>query len=206
MSVELRTDYNELDSMYDLFDFEKKCTKPGIMCKSCDTLVMCTGIEGEYEETVLQTCDTKEKEYCLINKCSKDPNPLCSTTVQGSFQCTATGMFPDPYNCNIYHICAKKTEEVKGSPIYDNADYYYAAMKCDDGYGYDPVSTYCKNPLKNKLCPDKLPVPVCKELGQSGALTNPSIYYICISGSSGTYVPELHLCPHGKKFIGGKCY
>lgn len=199
MSVELGTDNNELDSMYELFDFQKECTKPGMMCKSCEKLVMCIESEGKYEEMDLQTCS--EEQTCLNNECSEDPNPLCPTGAQESFKCRATGMFPDPYNCNIYHICIQKSDQV--TPNDQDTQF---AMKCDDGYGYDPVSTYCKNPLKNGVCPDKLPVPVCKELGQSGALINPSIYYICIFGSSGTFVPELYLCPHGKKFIGGRCY
>lgn len=204
MSVELGTDNNELDSMYELFEFEKECTKPGMMCKSCKKLVMCIESEGKYEEMDLQTCS--KEQTCLNNECSEDPNPLCHTGDQGSFMCTATAMFPDPYNCNIYHICAKKSEAVNDNRDESNVDYYHAAMKCDDDYGYDPVSTYCKNPLKNNACPDKLPVPTCQKLGQSGALINPSIYYICRLTDSNTLEPELGLCPHGKKFIGGRCY
>lgn len=166
------------------------CTTSGTLCKDCGHLVQCVEEGDGFTEIPLETCDTKNGEYCYNDQqCSKEFNPACSPSLK--FKCTASGVFPDPVNCKAYHYCVSK----------DDSDHNYVQTDrvCTDDYGYDMVTTYCDKKLTNKKCPtDPLPCPKCTNVGQSGPLENKSIWYICIRDNNNVLVPELHLCPNGK--------
>lgn len=142
-------------------------------------------------------------------------------------------MFPDPYNCKKYHICAaepkvsqpttikptterlttilttRNTSNIKlarsdhpfGDPIYVD----HAAV-CDEGYGYDPLTTFCKIKLKNNECASAS-IQSCTQVTLPRALPeNPAIYYACVKlTTTDGYHPKFYKCPHGEHFGNGSC-
>lgn len=81
---------------------------------------------------------------------------------------------------------------------------YHAIFTCPAGLAYNMMTTYCS--VKVATCPiNSPPCPQCKTVGQTGALANKSIWYLCKKTSNGAIVPELHLCPNGKLYNGKIC-
>lgn len=156
------------------------------MCKTCDTLVRCVQEEGGLAEYVVEKCNTTAGDYCYRDsECSSKFNPTCSVT-NYTFLCTATGVFPDPFDCKKYYYCIKSNETFLK---YD--------FSCGSNWTYNMISTYCD--IQQESCPfeeDKLPCPICGTAGQSGPLENRSIWYLC-TDKNGTLIPDLHLCANG---------
>lgn len=166
------------------------------MCKNCNTLVRCIEDESGLIEVPVKTCDKTKGEYCYQDKeCSNAFNPECQNT-NYSFTCTSTGVFPDPFNCKKYYYCVR-TNATKPVSKFE--------FMCGDDWGYNMVTTYCDKPVKN--CPENSrPCPACKNGGDSGALENKSIWYLCITDPvTNQTLPQLHLCPNGKWYDGTGC-
>lgn len=174
-----------------------KCEKPGRFCNGCSLLVDCIDGEEGLEENIVEECNIKEGVFCYKDKeCSTVFNPTCVTDYK--FKCTAQGMFPDPFDCKGYHICAKEAPNV-----IDIKDH---SWQCKGNYSYNMLTTYCDVKLKNDACPDApIVTPVCTKVGQKGPLLNKSIWFNCLKTKSGAHYPELHLCANGKWFNGTQC-
>lgn len=182
----------------DLYEDDlRNCTEEGLMCKSCKQVALCISDgEGGFKQVDTETCDSEKQQTCKNAKCTTEANPSCVEEISIAFPCTSKGVFPDPYNCKKYYICC-----VEGNTRDVN--------NCDKDHAYDPVTTYCKTPLKNQTCTE-LSVPKCTKPGQLDALVkNKSIYYICQmktteAGQSILY-PVQYLCPNGKSFVNNRC-
>lgn len=170
-----------------------KCSKPGDSCKSCNQTKVCVDL-GNYEfiEIDGEYCEVDKNEFCLKGKCTNGTNPYCPPGEKPNFPCKLVGVFPDPFDCQVFHICCDKT---------GNSTQH----SCPEKYGYDPLTTYCKIRLPTNLCPDTPPVPICTKSGERGAiLTNKTIYYICTK-IKGVLYPVQYLCPNGKIFVVDTC-
>lgn len=166
-----------------------RCTKPGLTCKDCQTLILCLYENGELIEEVIENCNNGF--YCNVNSCSETPPRECQTT---DFKCKSIdGVFPDPADCAQYHYCVSENDKLKEKPF---------THKCTDDYQYNSLTTYCDKKMVNNTC-NGYPVPICNTVGQVGGLKeNPSIYYICKPYGAGSDIlyPFLYICEHGKKY------
>lgn len=169
------------------------------MCKSCKELVQCVPLgDGKFQTIHLQDCDTSKGITCLKKQCSNETNPRCNNQQVPPFVCSHTGMFPDPYDCKKYHMCAQAEDTITGKTVPP------IDLKCLDNYGYDPVTTYCKVSLPGGNCPENPPVPTCKQAGESAGINETSIYYICLYDKD-VLLPHLYMCPHGKHYVNYEC-
>lgn len=158
---------------------------------------------GVFEENIVQKCKTPD-ETCLLDRCALEPNPKCPAPNGSMFVCTGTGVFPDPFDCSSYHVCIEKSQIISDENVPVND--LYAAVKCPENWGYNPVTTYCDKRLSDGFCPEAPPIPTCQAIGNIGAITGTSIYYICTTDNNGVLRPILHMCPHGNVIDGnGKC-
>lgn len=173
-------------------NYTAECTKPGPLCTDCETLVHCVQeSNGEFDVIELEKCG--EGTTCLTNVCTNAPNPNCLTT-EFKFTCTGNGVFPDPYDCKKYHYCAVDHIAAGTAGL--------TTLECEEHFAYDPVTTYCKNKLADNCL--NFPVPICAKVGQTGALVNKSIYYICVR-KDGKLYPNLYICPNGKVYENSVC-
>lgn len=84
--------------------FECPVGKGGLFCADdCRTRALCTGVAMPM---LNQTCASvnPKQPYCVNNACTATADladPKCAV----AFVCTASGTFPDPADCTIYHTC-----------------------------------------------------------------------------------------------------
>lgn len=163
------------------------CKKPGYKCLSCNALVLCVGVSGGFQTIPVLNGTCTEGLVC-------DDGAGCVASqycTHGTFECSDEGYFPDPYDCQLYHVCMLKgglmTHEVRSCEIYNNA--------------YIPLTGQCGGSIWSTYCTDR-PIPRCKQHFEVGVLpTNPNIYYVCIANEvTKTIAPKLLKCPGGKVF------
>lgn len=172
-----------------------KCTKPGEICKNCNQTKVCIDLGGgDFDELDGDECDIENKEYCLNGNCTNATNQHCPPREQPAFPCKSIGVFPDPFDCQVFHVCCE-----------DEANSSSSIHNCENKFAYDPLTTYCKIPLSSNICPERPPVPTCTRSGERGALTmNKTIYFICTK-INGVLYPVQYLCPNGRYFVGDQC-
>nr|CAD7202726.1 unnamed protein product [Timema douglasi] len=177
------------DAWLGVSDEEVICTKAGYSCSSdCSYVQLCvqTG-DDSYDGYNVESCDPG-KTSCdgSTHKCASDAGS-CPGAVE-DFTCNTLGMFPDPYNCSVFHVCAAS----------GGAD---SPQACPSPYAFNALNGACDT----RICSSQ-PVPKCSKLGQTGTVGgNPAIYYVCIPGTSGGIRPELYRCPHGRYTGAGIC-
>ncbi|GLV40782.1 uncharacterized protein CBL_13715 [Carabus blaptoides fortunei] len=132
----------------------KDCDQPGIMCTNCTNSVYCVDVGGKFQSIPIETCLAGSS--CSQGFCTNETNPLCVGGSRVSFTCNDIGMFPDPFDCKVYHVCSEIGTDLK-------------EFSCSAKYAYDPISTYCKIQIPNG-CPAIPPVPYCLKIGQTGPL------------------------------------
>lgn len=176
---------------------EWKCVNPGIQCKSCDIAMNCMDIGAADLIEIDTPCPSGQT--CNAGQCTDKPNFECSGASDVAFPCTAVGVFPNPSSCRSYFVCIKDGEKT----------FKPSKTECVGDYAYDPITTYCKFPIaKNGTCPVASSVPLCQTLGQTGALSNKSIFYICLkidATKPNVLYPKLFLCANGKTYANGRC-
>lgn len=164
------------------------------MCKDCSKLVKCVEESNGFTEVPVEDCNTENEEYCFNDsQCSTSFNTHCTPDYE--FKCTATAFFPDPVDCRVYHICVKVAQNT----------FKHNVFRCNEPYAYNMKRTYCDHKLKENRCPENLPVPECSYDGQTGALENESIWFICKKDNSNHLIPELQLCPNAQFYNGTAC-
>ncbi|XP_053659194.1 uncharacterized protein LOC128708258 [Anopheles marshallii] len=152
------------------------------ICDSCTSRRPCFGTQ-EIEATF--TCGTGL--FCIegtaTDRCSPTPSEACITSsASSSFTCTATGVFPDPNNCNYYHVCLAISES---SSVY----------RCPPGYVFDVVTSSCIRQLSAANC-----VTVTCPVGAPRYVlygTSRVYYAVCNGASLPTQVLR---CPNGALF------
>ncbi|EFA07893.1 uncharacterized protein LOC660437 [Tribolium castaneum] len=174
----------------------KNCTKPGPFCETCSSLVACVqDSDGSWTKNPLAKCDLPSR--CVSGVCTTVEEPFCWGTADLEFPCKSVGAFPDPFYCNKFVLCVKEGARLKP---YLN--------ECPPGFGFDIKTDLCDSELGDGQCPETLPVPICTQAGQSGALDGkPAMYYICEQYSEVKKVlyPVLDVCPGAQVYEEYQC-
>ncbi|XP_046996790.1 putative protein TPRXL [Schistocerca americana] len=148
----------------------------------CRTVLLCMG--GSIAPTVLETCDPPSVCSAEERRCST--NTTTCSPPETSVACNAVGVFPDPNDCTVYHMCIKTGANS-------------TRVECDGGWAYDPLTATCRLKPTDSVCTD-LPL-TCTELRESNVVpANPSIYYVCVQDKNGKLVPNLYKCEHGENY------
>ncbi|EAU77177.1 uncharacterized protein LOC120902773 [Anopheles arabiensis] len=152
------------------------------ICDSCTSRRPCFGTQ-EIETTF--TCGTGL--FCIegtaSDRCGPTPSDVCVTSTESRpFTCSASGLFPDPNNCQNYHVCLAASES---STVYT----------CPPGYVFNIVTTSCIRQISAANC-----VTVsCPVAVPSYVLYGTSrVYYVVCDGVN--LPTEVLRCPNGALF------
>ncbi|XP_055532646.1 uncharacterized protein LOC129722865 [Wyeomyia smithii] len=108
------------------------------VCANCTHIAVCVGSNSP------RSCPNS-RPYCNTlgegDACLATPDPLyneCSHSPSG-ITCTSRGFFPDPIDCQKYHICASNS---------GTSDVYH----CPDGYMFNLDTLVCERKTENSTC------------------------------------------------------
>ncbi|KAF5285369.1 hypothetical protein FQR65_LT13259 [Abscondita terminalis] len=202
--LEYWVDYRDvqLENIPRLENISSYCTKPGLQCADCKTIILCRQVGSSLVGTQYETCEGQET--CDAATCVAVPNINCAGV---GYTCgVVEGMFPDPLECKSFHYCIPK----QGDPPPGSNNkaepptLEHHKSTCKGNYYYNALTTYCDKPLPaNQSCPISS-IPKCAKNGQTGAVReNPTIYYICtpVTTQWGRVLyPMLDACDHGRKY------
>jgi len=130
-------------------------------------------------------------------------NPDCDPYKDIKFDCLTVGVFPDPGDCRVYHVCARKMPEDEGEV------FTYTKVICEgpqNEYGFNPKTGLCDKKLTNRRC-DTYPI-LCPGAGSFALTANSVFYYECLKhqNSPGDWrYPFQKRCLNGKKYTGNDC-
>lgn len=147
---------------------------------------------GIWNSYPIKTCDIDNGFFCNLREgdCSNSTS-ICSDVAQ-TFTCTSEGMFPDPFNCQKYHMC-----------VLFNEVYALESRTCPGITAYSAASGDCSATITDVVCTDVQFS--CENVGDTGAWPgNSNIFYICVH-TNGQYHPQLHRCTPGYYFENGTC-
>lgn len=170
----------------------ENCTKPGKICDGCAKVYECIQIGNGFIIMALDDCPQGTTCLQASGSCTTNHNPDCDEDIVGyRFVCRQPGLFPDAFNCQLYHMCV---------PGADAVDPVSIPLKCEKEFYYDSRTTLCRKPFVGGDCPD--PVPACKSSGEVGVLaSNPALYYICArEGSSTSNYPQIFACASNQEY------
>lgn len=170
---------------------------PGYICESCDRLSICLKRSNGWETLLVEACDTDNGFYCnaLEESCS-NATGACNPALL-AFRCTSAGIFPDPFDCQAYHVCYKVGNNFVSGDLH-----------CGTGAAFHPGTGDCSLKIEDKICTDFRYE--CTRAGDAAAWPmNSNIFYICVieiddKGIRHLY-PNLYRCPPNEVFDGSKC-
>ncbi|XP_063709334.1 uncharacterized protein LOC134837872 [Culicoides brevitarsis] len=169
----------------------------GFVCIGCDLLATCVKQHDKWEAIPVELCDTSAGYSCnmIEGSCSNKTGP-CKPINNGAFSCTSAGTFPDPFDCQSYHVCYKNGNQMISIDI-----------TCDAGVAFNPFTGDCSLTLNAEVCHKE--GFSCKKAGDMGPwLHNPNFFYICKadfeSGEKIIY-PELYKCEPNSSFVKDEC-
>jgi len=172
---------------------------PGFVCMDCSILARCVFRNNGWDTVPLEVCDAGQNLFCHANeqRCSSNPGPCNPGGGQGggNFACTSAGVFPDPFNCQMYHMCFPSGPAMIAVNIL-----------CGGNYAFNPITNDCSLNLNNPVCQGNQFT--CNNVGDMGPWPlNPNIYYICMAenGPNRVLFPTLFRCQVGHIFRGGQC-
>ena len=147
----------------------------------------------------MEICDASKGLFCnpTEGRCSTATGPCNPIGQAGRFVCTSEGVFPDPYNCQMYHMCSQRAESTMVA----------ANAVCGENSAFDPATSGCNLNTASEVC--TVPQFTCQNVGDMGAWpANPSIYYICMANTIDGIrfvFPNLYRCDMGQVFNGRDC-
>ncbi len=170
----------------------------GLICQSCDLIATCVKVNNIWMTVPVERCDMDEGFYCNLNAqgCSNATGPCHPIGFEGNFACTSEGVYPDPYDCQKYHMCYKAGSTLVSANIDCGADKAFSAATGDCSLYIN--STTCINRQYD-----------CTNAGDSKSWPgNLNIFYICkarIDNSQRILYPTLYRCASGEVFNGRNC-
>lgn len=170
----------------------------GLICQSCNLLARCIKMDGHWQTIPVETCNTDEGFYCNVNSkgCSNETGPCHPLGFEGNFACTSEGVFPDPYDCQKYHMCYRAGHTIVAANIECGGDRAFSAATGD-----------CSLTLNDDVCHSRQYL--CNDSGDSMAWSsNRNIFFICKATSEHgqrTLFPALYRCASGEVFDGHDC-
>ncbi|KAB0794117.1 hypothetical protein PPYR_13737 [Photinus pyralis] len=117
---------------------------------------------------------------------------------EASFECRTSGMYPDPFDCNRYHHCARHGNDGD----WNKTPLEHFSDTCNCGYAYNSRTTFCDISIRNNGTCNNNPITTCEHPGQNGRMEhNPSLYFICqYHHQNGQLYPFMYACEHGRKY------
>ncbi|XP_049828112.1 uncharacterized protein LOC126267187 [Schistocerca gregaria] len=175
-----------------IFNPQVVCTAPAkVICSTdCKQVMVCLGnTTGGYTPSVVATCPTTGSTRCSAEQaaCVAQEDSECHPPVAASrFPCNSVGSFPDPYDCQTYHICTA-------------AGGVSQTATCSGTTAYNPLRADCSLSTSYLVC-TRGPIKPCSQLGQVGVVPeNQAIYYICTQNGDEIF-PEMYRCTGNEIF------
>ncbi|XP_075160751.1 uncharacterized protein LOC142233635 [Haematobia irritans] len=171
---------------------------PGPICESCDLLATCVKHSTGWVNIPVETCDTQNGFYCnsLLGRCSNDTGPCHPFSAEGNFPCTSHGIFPDPYDCQKYHMC-----------YFVGPTLVSASVECGGDKAFNPATGQCSLTLAHSICQKQQFI--CHNAGDANVWPlSSNIFYICKASSNQDeriLYPTLYRCDDGEVFDGYYC-
>lgn len=168
----------------------------GYICVGCDLLGLCINRNGNWETIIVDTCDTLNGHVCnaVVGACTNVTGP-CNPNL-GAFICTSPGIFPDPFDCQVYHVC-----------FHSGNNLISMDLECSDKTAFNPQTGDCSLEATPEFC--NVYAWTCERPGDMGPWRmNANIFYICIAADSPSgrvLFPQLYRCPALQIFDGEQC-
>lgn len=170
----------------------------GLICQSCEMMASCLIINGEWHTVPVERCNTKDGFYCNLGQrgCSNKTGPCMPAGFEGNFACTSEGVFPDPYDCQRYHMCYTAKSAIVSANI-----------ECGSDKAFSTTTGDCSKNINDTVCTK--PQYTCLYSGDSGSWPgNRNIFYICkalVYQGQRIYFPTIYRCGPGEVFNGRDC-
>lgn len=171
----------------------------GLICQSCHLLARCVRINGEWQTKPVELCNEGAGEFCNVaaRGCSNATGPCNPIGYEENFPCTSAGVFPNPYDCQKYHMCYRVG--------HTNVS---AKLECGQDRAFSAATGDCSLSLNDSVCTQ--PQYQCHDSGEIRAWPgNSNIFYICHAMRTETghriLIPTLYRCAAGEVFNGSDC-
>lgn len=169
---------------------------PGLICESCSRVATCVLIKNQWKTILVADCNSDVGLYCNIREggCSNKTGPCHPYGIEGNFNCNQDGVFPDPYDCQKYHMCYRF-----------NGAYVDLSVNCSSDKAFNPATGDCSASLSDSIC--RVTQFTCDRLGETAAWPgNSNIFYVCIlRDDTNTFSPSIYRCGAGEIFDGVNC-
>ncbi|XP_037939879.1 uncharacterized protein LOC119672810 [Teleopsis dalmanni] len=172
---------------------------PGPICESCELLSTCVNHSSGWVNIPVESCDTQNGFYCnaRLSMCSNITGPCHPFGSQNNFPCTTQGIFPDPYDCQKFHMC-----------YFVESALVAANVECGGDKAFNAATGQCSLTIQDEICQKEQFE--CEKSGDAHAWpSNPNIFYICKATSNQNseqlFYPTLYRCADGEIFDGYYC-
>ena len=170
----------------------------GLICQSCESMATCVRINNNWIAIPVEACNTDDGFYCNLDYkgCSNETGPCRPLGHEENFPCTAEGVFPDPYDCQKYHLC-----------FFEGNTLVAANINCGSDKAFSAASGDCSLNTSNVVC--KRRQYTCNRAGDSASWPgNLNIFYVCMAkldNGNRVIFPTLYRCASGEVFNGRDC-
>lgn len=168
----------------------------GLICQDCFLLARCVRISGIWQTIAVDECNKERGEFCnLASKgCSNATGPCNPLGLVGNFPCTSEGVFPDPYDCQIYHMCYRVGHTNVSVKI-----------ECGQDRAFSATTGDCSLSLNDSVCTHTQYQ--CNHAGEIHAWPgNSNIFYICHATiDQHILYPTMYRCAPSEVFNGSDC-
>ncbi|CAD7003038.1 uncharacterized protein LOC101453369 [Ceratitis capitata] len=170
----------------------------GNICESCELLSTCVRNSSGWMIIPIEICDTTKGFYCnsRLGMCSNATGPCHPFAMDGNFPCTSQGIFPDPYDCQKYHMC-----------YFAGVTLVAVTLECSGNKAFNAATGQCTATLQDAIC--LVRQFQCDNVGDAHPWPNsPNVFYICRALSQQderVLYPSLYRCADGEVFNGHAC-
>lgn len=195
--MRLRNTQSHVVSTRETTDCTERSTN-GLICQSCELLATCILRDSVWLTAAVEKCDVDNGYYCNVAQrgCSNETGPCHPFGYVGNFPCTSEGVFPDPYDCQRYHMCYNHAKQ----PVPAN-------IECGSNRAFAAATGDCSATLNDTVCTE--PQFNCSRSGDTGAWPgNANIFYVCsatLEHGRRILFPTLHRCAAAEIFNGRDC-
>ena len=156
----------------------------------------CVRVNNEWLTVPVEACS--RGEYCNLKEkgCSSNTGPCNPVGHTGNFVCTSLGIFPNPYDCQRYHVCYQS-----------GINLVSLGFACMHETAFSPTTGECSLTVEDGVCNE--PQFKCENSGDKGSWPgNDNIFYICKAvevNNQRVLFPTLYRCGSNEVFTGQLC-